>query len=326
MIFSHFHERIFGKKPVALPSEVAPARRVKPHVEAVPLDQFETAWQAILAEGISKRMLLLIIDQYSYDRAVCSLAGATLLDRHFESLSIHELEMIFRTSNSVVQTRAADSILRLATHKNDLGQLVVQENVHQLTAARRTLEQQPELHDLCRCMEIEGVAEEAFALYQDRIRTRSVSREHAESMCHPARPFANQLRTWLVSQNWLEKLPEHIADQQWYKPLSWFTESEVRRLKKDKPLAPFELARCMDDGNPRIAQKAFEQYKQQILTGNIPPEHLYGMCHSARSFGKQLREWLNKEGVEYDLSDSIKLQIWAMMRTSNPQFAAVYVH
>lgn len=109
--------------------------REKPTVEAMPIQSFKGAWEAVLATGIDRRMLLLILAEYSFDRQICSFAGDTLLNRHLGELSIHELEMIFRVCTDVVQTRAADAILLKAQTKDDLGQLIITANVHQNTAA-----------------------------------------------------------------------------------------------------------------------------------------------------------------------------------------------
>lgn len=298
----------------------------KPYVDAVPLDNFESAWQTVVTGGLSKRMLLLVLHHYSYDNRICSLAGNTLLDRYLLTLSIHQLEMIFRTGDAATQTRAADSILHRARTKDDLGQLVVSPNIHQLTAARKTLAADPDLYDLCRCMEVPGVAEEAFALYQERIRARTVTREHASGMCHPARAFGARLKSWLEEEKLIRTLPLETSDAKWYNPLTWFGTSEIWRLRLGGDLSVYELARCMNHQRSSVANAAFAAYQQMIREGLVPPEHVLGMCHPSGRYSHRLRSWLEAEEIEYKLPQSVHLQIWAMMKSSSPQYARLYVH
>jgi hypothetical protein len=297
--------------------------REKPTVTAIPAESFADTWQAVLATGISKRMLLLILNQYPYDRQICSFAGATLLNRYLSELSIHELEMIFRAGNETVQTRAADCILLKATSKDELGQLVVSQNVHQYTVARRILDSKPNLTDVYRSMDVPGVAETAFALYQEYVLAGRVSREQVNHFCTFNVQFGKRLYAWIASEDVADRIPLHVHSNRdnGYQP-SRFSLSSWRIIRER--LTCFELARCMSD--PRLAKVAYEEYKARIRVGAVPPEHVYGMCHHSRPHAYQLREWLEQESIEYDLTHEVKLMLWGMMKTSSPSFARVYVH
>jgi hypothetical protein len=268
-------------------------------------------------------MLLLILDQFKFDRQICSFAGDTLLNRHLGELSIHELEMIFRVTDTTVQTRAADAIMLTARSKDDLGQLVVSPNVHQYSAAQRTLSDNPSLTDVYRCMAVAGVAEAAYALFQQHILAGDVSWEHLDHFCQFNQQFGPRLLVWISTKDVARRIPTQVPDTRdtGYQPSP---QSRLRwRFIREK-LSCYELARAMSE--PTIAEAAFREYKARIRAGTIPPEHVYGMCHPSRPFARELREWLIRERIEYDLPHSTKLLLWAMMKTSSPAYAHIYVH
>jgi hypothetical protein len=309
-------------RPFTIPVNIV-THREKPTVEAVPIESFGGAWQAVLATGIDRRRLLLILDQYSFDKQICSCAGETLLNRYLSELSIHALEMIFRAGNDVIKTRAADAILLKAKSKDDLSQLIITQNVHQNTVAYRILGSNPNLTDIYRCMSVSCVAETAFALYQEHVLAGRVPKKDTDHFCTFNERFGERLLAWINSNGVAQRIPLSLQDNRdtGYQP-SWFSQFNWHIIRRT--LSCYELARCMDE--PSVAKAAFAEYKARILAGDVSPEHIKGMCHPSRPFSGQLHEWLEQQGIQYDLSLEVKLIIWAMMKTSSPQFARVYVN
>lgn len=171
-------------------------------------------------------------------------------------------------------------------------------------------------------MNVFCVAETAFALYQEHVLAGHVSQEHIDHFCTFNHQFGNRLQTWITSNDVARKIPAYLQETRdtGYQP-SWLSQY-TWRFNRER-LSCYELVRCMDE--PEVAQAAFAEYKARILAGQVPPEHVRGMCHPSGPFGGQLREWLGQQRIPYDLSPEVKLTLWAMMKTSSPAFARVYV-
>ncbi len=143
-------------------SKVPPASVVAATTTAT--SDFADAWQKFLGFGVDRDDLLQILEESPFEPRLREYAGRTLLDRHQADLTIRELNLIIvHTCATSVAVVAGRLVMERATHKDDLGQVMLSVRSLRVKAARSILASDPETHELVRCLEIPDVADEALS-------------------------------------------------------------------------------------------------------------------------------------------------------------------
>lgn len=129
-------------------------------------ESIEEVWTIIRASHPTKDDLLQCLKEFTYAQHIRQMAGQMLIRDYLSELTIRNLDdIIIYSSDEDSQIRAAERILDVARSKDQLGQVVISASLPMSLrerAARCTLDDNPESHDLCRILSIPLYAEEAL--------------------------------------------------------------------------------------------------------------------------------------------------------------------
>jgi len=119
--------------------------------------------QRLLDLGADRHDFLQILQENPFAPELRALAAEVLLERYIDDLTLEELDLIVvHTANTPTGEAAGKRILRRATHKDQLARVLLSIPSLRVEAAQRTLAQDPEPHDLLRCLAIPEVQDEAL--------------------------------------------------------------------------------------------------------------------------------------------------------------------
>lgn len=173
-------------------------RRSEPQVTPLPTFEptkdFAAVWQRFLNIGVNRDDLFQILEESPFEPRLREYAGRTLLERHHADLTVRELNtIIVKTHETSVCVDAGRLVLTRATHKDDLGQVLLSVDSLKVQAARIILESDPETHDLVRCLQIPEVADEAL----QRLLSPNTPRSTLLYLIRFQRRFAPAVRQYL---------------------------------------------------------------------------------------------------------------------------------
>lgn len=148
----------FGTRALPAPA-AAPALAAPESTSSIPPPE----WRELLLLGVTREDLLQILSENPFEPALREHSAKTLLELYAEELTMEELDLIvIHTVGMTVGEEAAKLVMERAVHKDQLGNVLLNVPSMRVEVARRTLAQNPETHDLMRCLDIEEVADEAL--------------------------------------------------------------------------------------------------------------------------------------------------------------------